>query len=96
MNPQREIPEPGESVYSPRPSWAPAIFAAGATLAVVGIYAEGLALRGWVYAIIGVIVLLFAFQALVSRSVRDFFRLPRRQRVRGAVLPVQTLQPPKR
>lgn len=96
MNPQREIPEPGESVYSPRSSWAPALFAGGATLAVVGIYAEGLALRGWIYAIIGIIVLLFAFQALISRSVREYFRLPRSQRVRGAVLPVQTLDPPKR
>jgi uncharacterized membrane protein len=96
MSPQREITEPGESVYSPRPSWAPALFAGGVTLAVVGIYAEGLAVRGWIFSIIGIVVLLLAFRSLVSRSTRDFFRLPRRQRVRGAVLPVQTLQPPKR
>ena len=65
-------------------------------LAVCGIYAELFLVRGWVYSIIGVVVALFALRALTRDSVRDFFGLRRKQRVRGAVLPVETITPPKR
>jgi hypothetical protein len=92
---RREIPEPGELVYAPRPSWAPAFFAFAAALAVCGLFAEGFMLRGWIYAIAGIVVLLFALRAMVRGAVRDYFRRPRRQRVRGAVLPVETISPPK-
>jgi uncharacterized membrane protein len=92
---RRELPEPGELVYAPRPSWAPAFFAFAAALAVCGIFAEGFMLRGWVYSIAGVVVLLFALRAMIRGAVRDYFRRPRRQRVRGAVLPVETISPPK-
>jgi uncharacterized membrane protein len=91
----REILEPGELVYAPRPSWAPAFFAFAAALAVCGIFAEGFMLRGWVYSIAGVVVLLFALRAMIRGAVRDYFRRPRRQRVRGAVLPVETISPPR-
>lgn len=91
----RQIPEPGELVYAPRPSWVPAFFAFAAALAVCGIFAEGFMVRGWVYSIVGVVVLLFALRAMVRGAVRDYFRRPRRQRVRGAVLPVETISPPK-
>lgn len=91
----REIPEPGELVYRSRPSWAPAIFAFAAALAVCGIFAEGFMFRGWIYSIVGVIVLLAALRSMARGASRDYFRLPRRQRVRGAVLPVETISPPK-
>jgi hypothetical protein len=91
----RQIPEPGELVYPPRPSWAPAFFAGGAALAVCGIFAEGFMVRGWIYSIIGLVVLLFALRAMVKSATRDYFRLPRRQQTRGAVLPVETISPPK-
>lgn len=90
----REIPEPGEVVYAPRPSWAPAFFAFAAALAVCGIFAEGFMFRGWIYSIVGVIVLLFALRSIVRGAVRDYFRLPRRQKARGAVLPVETVKFP--
>jgi hypothetical protein len=96
MSAKRNVPEPGEQIYSPRPSWAPAFFAFGLALAVCGIYAEGFMVRGWVYSIIGVIVVLAATRALVRGSVRDFYRLPRKQKVRGAVLPIETIKPPPR
>jgi hypothetical protein len=89
------IPEPGELVYPPRPSWAPAFFAAGTALAVCGIFAEGFMVRGWIYSIIGVVVLLFALRSMIGSATRDYFRLPRKQQVRGAVLPVETISPPK-
>jgi len=90
----REIPEPGELVYAPRPSWAPPFFAFGAALAICGVFADGFMVRGWVYSIIGLIVLLAAFRGIVRGARRDYYRLPRRQRVRGAVLPVETIGPP--
>jgi hypothetical protein len=90
----REIPEPGELVYQPRPSWAPAVFAAAAALAVCGIFADGFMVPAWVFSIIGGVVMLFALRSLVRGAVGDYFRRPRRQRVRGAVLPVEKIAPP--
>jgi uncharacterized membrane protein len=95
MSEHRETPEPGELVYRPRPSWAPAIFAFAAALAVCGIFAEGFMFRGWVYSIAGVVVLLAALRSMAKGASRDYFHLPRRQRVRGAVLPVETISPPR-
>jgi len=66
-----------------------------AALAVCGIFAEGFMVRGWIYSIVAVVVLLFALRAMVKGATRDYFRLPRRQRTRGAVLPVETISPPK-
>jgi len=91
----REIAEPGELVYPPRPSWAPAIFAFAAALAVCGVFAEGFMFRGWIYSIAACVVLLFALRSLIRGAIRDYFRLPRRQRTRGAVLPVETVSPPQ-
>jgi hypothetical protein len=95
MSTQREIPEPGELIHRPRSSWAPAIFAFAAALAVCGIFAEGFMVRGWVYSIIGVVVLLAALRSMIGGAGRSYFRLPRRQKARGAVLPVETITPPK-
>jgi hypothetical protein len=95
MSADRKIPEPGELVYPSRPSWAPAIFAFAAALAVCGIFAEGFMVRGWIYSLIGGVVLLFALRAMVKGATRDYFRLPRRQKARGAVLPVETISPPR-
>jgi hypothetical protein len=96
LSEHRDIPEPGELVYAPRSSWLPALLAFALALAVCGIYAEGFMVRGWDYSIIGVVVALFALRALTKGSVGDFFRLRRKQRVRGAVLPVETIKTPKR
>ena len=94
MSAERKIPEPGEVVYATRPSWAPAFFAFAATLAVCGVFAEGFMVRGWIYSIIGIVVALFALRAMIRSATRDYFRLPRKQKARGAVLPVETISPP--
>lgn len=91
----RHIPEPGELVYRPSPSWAPVIFAFALALTVCGIFAEGFMVRGWIYSIIGAVVALLAFRSMVRGAIRDYFRLPRKQHVRGAVLPVETVSPPR-
>ena len=51
--------------------------------------------RAWVYSIIGGIILLAALRSMIAGARADYYRLPRRQRVRGAVLPVETISPPK-
>jgi hypothetical protein len=94
MSAERHVPEPGELVYPPKPSWAPAIFAFAAALTVCGIFAEGFMVRGWIYSIIGGVIMLAALRSMASSAVRDHHPLPRRQRARGAVLPLQTLSPP--
>ena len=94
MTQHREITEPGELVYTSRPSWAPVFFAFALALTVAGIFAQGFMVRGWIYSIIGAIVALAAFRGIVRGAIRDYRRLPRKQRVRGAVLPVETLKPP--
>jgi hypothetical protein len=97
MSPEpRQIPEPGEQVYPPRPSWAPAVFAFALALAVCGIFAEGFMVRGWIYSIIGGVIALIAFRSMIRGSIRDYYKLPRKQHVRGAVLPVEQISPPKR
>lgn len=97
MNERRHIPEPGEMVYAPRPSWAPAFLALGAVGLVCGVYAAGFIFSPFVYAIVGALIALGAFRSLVRGAIRDYFRLPRRQHARGGALPVETISaPPKR
>ncbi|MGA8746922.1 MAG: hypothetical protein WB507_13815 [Solirubrobacterales bacterium] len=95
MSEHRDIPEPGEMVYLPRPSWAPAFLAAGIGAMLCGIYANGFIFPSTVYAIVGAIFFLAAFRSLVKGAVRDYYRLPRTQKVRGAVLPVEKISPPQ-
>jgi hypothetical protein len=93
---KRRVPEPGELIFLPRSSWTPAFLAFALAVVVCGVYAEGFMLRGWVYSLIGAAAALLFLRALIQGAVRDFYRPPRRQHVRGAVLPVETIQPPKR
>jgi hypothetical protein len=91
----RQIPEPGEVVYQPRSSWAPAVFGFALALTICGIFAEGFMVRGWIYSIIGGVIALFAFRSMVQDAIRSYYRLPRKQHVRGAVLPVETISVPR-
>jgi hypothetical protein len=96
MSEHRHIPEPGELVYTPRSSWAPAFFAVGAIGLVCGIYTGGFIFSPFIYSIIGAIFALFAFRALVRGATRSYFGLPRKQHVKHAALPVETISAPKR
>ena len=95
MSEHRKIPEPGELVYPPRPSWAPAFFAFAAALAVCGIFAQGFMFRGWIWSLAGLVVLIFALRNMIRNATEAYFRLPRKQKTRGAALPVETISPPK-
>ncbi len=96
MSEHRHVPEPGELIYTARPSWGPAFFAAGALGLLCGIYAAGFIFPPVFYAVVGAIFALAAFRNLARGAIRDYFRLPRKQQVRGAALPVETISPPKR
>ena len=94
MAEHRHIPEPGEMVYASRPSWAPVFFALGVTGLVCGIFAAGFIFSPFIYAIAGAIFALAALRLMARGAIRDYFRLPRRQRVRHAALPVETISVP--
>lgn len=92
MNEPRHIPEPGETISTPSPSWGPAVFVLGATGAVVGIYANGFAFSAFVWSYIGIIIMLFGFRMIVKRGERGFFSLPKRQRPQSATLPIEQIK----
>src|SRR4051794_9426658 len=94
MSEHRQIPEPGELIYLPKPSWAPVFLALGAVGLLCGIFAAGFIFSPFVYAVVGAIFALAAFRGLVRGAIRDYYRLPRRQRVRGAALPVEVIELP--
>jgi hypothetical protein len=94
MAEHRDVPEPGEMIYTPRPSWAPAFFALGAVALIAGIFAGGFAFPPVFYSIVGAIIVLAAFRGIVRGSIRAYYRLPRRQETRGAALPVETISSP--
>ena len=96
MSEHRNISEPGEAIYGPRSSWAPAFLAVGAVGLVAGIYAAGFIFAPYIYAVLGAIFVLFAFRALAKGSIRGYFRLPRKQHVKHAALPVETIAPLRR
>jgi hypothetical protein len=94
MAEHRNVSEPGEMIYTPRPSWAPAFFALGAVALLAGIFAGGFAFPPTFYAIVGAIIVLAAFRSITRGASRDYYRLPRRQETRGAALPVETISGP--
>jgi len=94
MSERRQIPEPGEMIYAPQPSWAPLFFAAGAVGLICGSFAGGFIFSPFIWGLIGAVLFLAAFRSLVRGGIRSFYRLPRKQRVRGAALPVETISAP--
>lgn len=94
MAEHRQVPEPGETIYAPRPSWGPAFLALGALGLVCGTFASGFIFPPMIWGIFGAIVFLAAFRSIVRGSIRDYYRLPRRQETRGAALPVETISGP--
>jgi hypothetical protein len=100
MSEHRHIPEPGETIQSPSPSWAPFFFALGAIGAVVGIFANGFVFSAFIWSYIGIVILLFAFRAMVKSSTRSYRSLPRRQASAHSSLPLDQIhlesRPPNR
>jgi hypothetical protein len=92
----RQVTEPGETIYVPGPSWAPVFLAVGILGLVAGVFASGFIFNPFIYAIVGALIALGAFRALVRGASASYFRLPRRQRVRSAALPIEPITFPPR
>jgi hypothetical protein len=91
MSEHRQIPEPGELIYTPKPSWAPVFLALGILGLIAGIYAAGFMFPPVTYAVVGAFIALLAFRGLVRGAIRSYYSLPRKQQIRGGALPVETI-----
>lgn len=83
-------------IYPPQPSWAPLFLVLGIVGLVAGTFASGFIFAPYIYAVVGALIGLAAFRSLVRGSIRDYYRRPRRQKARGAALPVETISVPSK
>ena len=83
---ERQIPEPTELIYLPRPSWQPPLIAVGLAGVVGSLF------TWWPYGVAGAIIALVALWAWIHEARTDFGRLPRRQRTATGALPAVTLR----
>jgi hypothetical protein len=82
-------PRPTESIYLPRPSVQPALFAFGLAAVVVGLFSW------WPYAVIGAAIALFSLVAWLRANRAEIARMPRRQRTDTAPIPLSVSPPPE-
>jgi hypothetical protein len=82
-----EAQEPTELVYAPRPSWLPALTAAGLGALVAGLF------TWWPYGVIGAVVLVLALRRWLRDSGSDLSKRPRRQPLSTAPLPLTEVPP---
>lgn len=85
-----ETPEPTELIYLPEPYWTPALLGAGLAGLLVGLFT-------WPpYAVIAGVVALLALRKWLKASIRDILRLPPRQRISTAPIPLTGVAHEKR
>lgn len=82
----RQVPEPTELIYEARSSWAPVIVAAGLTLLAVG------AFTGWVWALIGAVVLVVGLRGWARLADDEISRMRREQRTETSVIPAEPIR----
>ncbi|HKH23773.1 MAG TPA: hypothetical protein VKA88_09120 [Solirubrobacterales bacterium] len=80
-------PEPTESIYLPRPSIHPALFAFGLAALVVGLFSW------WPYAVIGGAIALFSLVGWLRTNRDEIGRMPRRQHTDTAPIPLAATRP---
>jgi hypothetical protein len=79
---------PTESIYLPRPTIWPALFAFGLIALVVGLFAW------WPYAVIGGAIALLSLIAWLRVNRAEISRMPRRQQMDTAPIPLAATRPP--
>jgi hypothetical protein len=82
-------PEPTESIYLPKPTVFPALFAFGFAALIVGLFSW------WPYAVIGGLIALVSLIAWLRINRGEIARMPRRQRTDTAPIPLSVSPPPE-
>jgi hypothetical protein len=80
-------PKPTESIYLPRPSIHPALFAFGLAALVVGLFAW------WPYAVIGGVMAFVSLIGWLRINRAEIARMPRRQQTDTAPIPLSLSVP---
>jgi hypothetical protein len=80
-------PEPTESIYLPRPTVYPALFAFGLAALVVGLFT-------WApYAVVGGLIAIGSLIAWLRTNRNEIARMPRRQHTDTAPIPLSAWSP---
>jgi hypothetical protein len=82
-------PKPTESIYLPRPSVYPVLFAFGLAAVIVGLFAW------WPYSVIGAFIAIWSLLGWLRASREEIARMPRRQRTDTAPIPLAVTPPPE-
>jgi len=80
-------PKPTESIYLPRATVFPPLFAFGLAAVVVSLYAW------WPYGVIGAFIALFSLIGWLRANRREIARMPRHQRTDTAPIPLSVSVP---
>jgi hypothetical protein len=80
-------PKATESIYLPRPSIHPPLFAFGLAAVVVGLYSW------WPYAVVGGLIALTSLIAWLRTNRDEIARMPRHQRTDTAPIPLSASRP---
>ena len=80
-------PPPTESIYQPRASVYPALFAFGLAALIVGLYAW------WPYSVIGGFIALVSLIGWLRANREEISRMPRRQHTDTAPIPLSLSVP---
>ena len=79
---------PTESIYLPRPTVYPALFAFGLAAVIVGLYAW------WPYSVIGAFIAICSLFGWLRSNRSEIARMPRQQRADTAPIPLAASRPP--
>jgi hypothetical protein len=82
-------PKPTESIYLPRPSVYPALFAFGLAALIVGLFAW------WPYSVIGGFIAIWGLLGWLRATREEIARMPRHQRTDTAPIPLTVSPPPE-
>ena len=81
-------PKATETIYLPRPSVSPALFAFGFAALIVGLFVW------WPYAVIGAAIALFGLIGWLRTNRDEIARMPRHQHTDTAPIPLAATRPP--
>jgi hypothetical protein len=80
-------PKPTESIYLPRPTPYPALFALGFAALIVGLFSW------WPYSVIGGFIALFSLIGWLRANLDEIARMPRSQETDTAPIPLSVSVP---